>query len=170
VHAYPGRLDRVGAEIGVEVARFQPLASQVTSIAVFIFFAIPYMGNSLALYIGTVICFSPLILDRLHERLPKSSRVAKFIPRGLAKWAYIIFTGIVAGKLLSHWVTDPTESIRLGFLLLPLPLIAIAVLEYFAAEDEEADASTAGRTTEWTWRLAGTAVLVACVYATVAGV
>ncbi|MSY59641.1 MAG: hypothetical protein F2663_04270 [Actinobacteria bacterium] len=170
VHGYPGRLQRVSAHTNVELARYQPIVSQTTSIVVFVFFAMPYMGNSVALYVGTVICFSPILLDRVAHRLPKHPGVAKLIPQGLAKWAYIIFSGIVAGKLLAHWVSDPTQSIRLGFLLLPLPLIAIAVLEYFVADDEDDEESSSRQTSVWMWRLTGTAVVVACVYVTVAGI
>ncbi|HVS84970.1 MAG TPA: fibronectin type III domain-containing protein [Gaiellaceae bacterium] len=168
VHEYPQRLEAVRFEGEFESGLVQTLVSRVFSITLFVFFALPYMGNTWALYVGTVVCFSPILLDPIAHRLPKSRLVGSLLPNGLLKWAYVIFSGLLAAKLLSHWVSDPIESIRLGFLLLPVPFLVMTLLFYFAAEPEGDTARFSSRfAASWAGRLAGLALVLACVYASV---
>jgi hypothetical protein len=119
------------------------------------------------------------------DKLPKSAFVAKWMPAGIAKWAFVIIAGILLSMLLDRAIHDPGQAQAYAFILLPLPILFCWGLELFAKEDDEDDeevsltsgdmdadtpAQEEGRfPMTWPLRLAGAPVLGLCVYLILSG-
>ena len=142
-HHYPDRLQAVAHEGGLESGNLQVGLSLVIQVALFIFIARAFMKWDWPLFAGTLVFYLPLVPWLFVDRLPKSSRVAKWMPLGLAKWSLVIVTGVLLSWMLEHLVHDPAQAEAFGFIFLPLPILICWGLELFALEEEEEEAAEA---------------------------
>jgi hypothetical protein len=195
-HHYPDRLQAVAHEGDLESGNLQVGLSLVIQVALFIFIARAFMKWDWPLFAGTLLFYLPLVPWLFVDRLPKSSRVAKWMPLGLAKWSFVIVTGVLLSWMLDHLVHDPAQAEAFGFIFLPLPILVCWGLELFVPEEEEeeeaAHAAVALHGTEaaehahvhthhpeeeegrfpMTWRLrfAGVPVLLLCTWLVLGGI
>jgi hypothetical protein len=170
-HLYPERLEAVEAQGEMEPPRLQETISLGIQMGVLAWISSSFMGLGWALWIGTFFFFLPLIPWLFIEKVPYNRFVAKWMPAGLAKWAFIIVTGVLLSRLLDAVITDETQSLNWGFILLPLPLLFCWALELLAEneeeeeDDEESEDEDEGRfPMTWPLRLTGVAVTGVCVY------
>jgi hypothetical protein len=136
-HHFPGRLASVRHEGKLESGKLQRVVSLVAQVVVFDFVASAILGGSWVLVAGTVIFFTPHVLELFEHRLPKSRTVAKWKPNGIITWALIISVGVVLGELLKHTVHSGHLVEEIGFIVLPIPVLTLWTIELFEAEDAE---------------------------------
>jgi len=142
-HHYPDRLEAVAHEGDLESGNLQVGLSLVIQVALFIFIARAFMTWGWPLFAGTLVFYMPLVPCLFVDRLPKSSRVAKWMPLGLAKWSFVIVAGVLLSWVLEHLVHDPAQAEAFGFIFLPLPILVCWGLELFVPEDEEEEVEEA---------------------------
>jgi hypothetical protein len=138
-HHFPGRLAAVRHEGRLESGRLQKLVSLVAQIVVFVFVSSAILGASWALYVGTVVFFTPVVLGFFEERFPKSDVVARWKPNGILTWTLIICTGVLLGELIKHTIHNDHLVEQVGFILLPVPVLIFWSIELF--EEKEKDES-----------------------------
>jgi hypothetical protein len=130
----------------------QMAVSLVVQMAAFWFVSAGSLGASWTLGIGEGVFFAPLVAWLWVDHIPKNAWLGQHAARGVAKWSIIIAAGTVLVAVLGHG----TESVQLGFVLLPLPILVFWTLELF--EDEGAPATVLN----WRRRLAGLMLVALC--------
>jgi hypothetical protein len=183
-HHYPRRLAAVHHVGELESGTLQVGLSLIIQIAVFIFIAVAFLGTTGALYVGAAVFFAPLIPWLFAERIPKSRLVTEWSPRGLVKWSLVIVAGLLLAQLLEHLVTNGTQLTRIGFILLPLPILICWSLELFDDEPctenlpvgattfpspttASANSRGASGRHQWLWRIGGLPLLAMAVWVVV---
>lgn len=136
-HAYPGRLARVSHQGELESPNLQVGLSLIVQIALFVFIALPFMGWTWALWVGTAIFFSPLVPWLFADRIPKSDFITKWKPRNLVNWTLIILASAGLTKLLSVLIHSQRLLVQIGFFVLSLPVVGSWALELFEKEEDE---------------------------------
>jgi len=137
VHYFPLRLSAVRHEGPLESGSVQKVISFVAQIVVFVFVAVAFLGATWALYVGTIVFFIPLFLDFFDQRFPKSRAIARWKPNGILTWTLIICAGLLLGELLNHTVHNGHLVEEIGFIVLPLPVLAFWTIELFEEKEEE---------------------------------
>jgi hypothetical protein len=136
-HFFPGRLAAVRHEGRLNSGRLQKFASLIAQIVIFIFIAVAILGASWALFVGTAIFFTPLVLELFEHRMPKSRAVARWKPNVILTWTLIICVGVLLGELLKHTIHQGRLVEQIGFILLPVPVLAFWMLELFEEHEED---------------------------------
>jgi hypothetical protein len=109
----------------------------VIQIALFIFISIAFLGSTWGLYVGAAVFFSPLVPWLFADKIPKSSFVTRWKPKGLVNWTWIIVAGVLLSRLLEHLIHGARALEVAGFILLPLPVLISWALELFEEEETE---------------------------------
>ena len=135
-HHYPRRLAAVHHVGELDSGSLQVGLSLVVQIAVFVFVATAFLGVNWALYAGTAVFFTPLVPWLFADRIPKSRLVTTWMPRGVAKWSFVIVAGLALASLLKTVVTGDVQLVRVGFVLLALPIVICWSLELFEEESD----------------------------------
>jgi hypothetical protein len=134
-------------------SRAQMGISLVVQMAAFWFVSAGSLGASWTLGIGEGVFFAPLVAWLWVDHIPKNAWLGQHAARGVAKWSIVIAAGTVLASVLGHG----TEGVQLGFVLLPLPILAFWSLELF--EDDGATAAALN----WRRRVAGLVLVALCV-------
>jgi len=140
-HHFPGRLAAVRHEGRLESGRLQKLVSLLAQIAVFVFVSSAILGSSWALYVGTAVFFTPVVLGFFEERFPKSQIVAKWKPNGILTWTLIISIGVLLGELIKHTIHNDHLVEQVGFIVLPIPVLIFWTIELFEEKEKDEEES-----------------------------
>jgi len=136
-HHFPGRLASVRHEGKLESGKIQKALSLVAQVVVFDFVASAILGVSWILILGTVVFFTPHVLELFEHRIPKSHAIAKWKPNGIITWTLIISAGVLLGELLKHTVHNGHLVEEIGFIILPIPVLTFWTLELFEVKEQE---------------------------------
>ncbi|SDI76882.1 hypothetical protein SAMN05444157_0069 [Frankineae bacterium MT45] len=150
---YPLRLAEVAPpKVGFPSTRQQHI-SNILKTAVFVFFAIAYLGNVWELWVGAALFLIPSIIGTYQGRLPNLPRLVRWLPGGVIKTVLMLCVGKWTATLLASHLSNPQQMVPLGFVLLGLPGLLLT-LGGFLGRD--------GRTwnLNWAHRIGGIAVVV----------
>lgn len=136
-HHFPGRLAAVRHEGRLESGGLQRLVSLLAQVVVFVFIASAIIGASWALYVGTIVFFTPVVLGFFEDRFPKSEVVSKWKPNGIVTWTLIICAGVLLGELVKHTIHDDQLVEQVGFIILPVPVLIFWTIGLFERKDSE---------------------------------
>jgi hypothetical protein len=151
-HFYPQRLALVApAKIGYPSPR-QQITSAVVKTAIFVFFAIAYLGNVWELWVGAALFLVPSIVATFQFRLPNLPRLVRFMPSGVTKIVLMLIVGKLFATFVHHEVSSPATFISVGFVVLGLPSLALGALGFFARDGETFPLN-------WWWRFSGVGVV-----------
>ena len=140
----------------------QLLISTTLRAATFAFIAEALIGNCWQLYAGALIFVMPNLLTLIQNRLPNSTTLYHIMPQGLANLALSLWIGAESLLLLTAIFGETPDLARIGFILLPLPSLAMSVLKLFGRKGKEGEARFyAHPRMVWFYRLGGIAVLYA---------
>jgi hypothetical protein len=159
---YPQRLHAVEKPGSLpEPHRVVALGGALFRIVVFGLLASVFLGSCWELWAGIAFVGVWQLLAPFEDALPKSSRLGRVLPRGLAKVLVMMLVCIV----VKEWATDGLEgleSIRSSFVAMAVVPSFLIGAGMFAHEPEPM---------RWNWpgQLAGAAVFVACVVLTLTG-
>ena len=136
-HFYPRRIGAVKHEGELASSSRQVAFSLLAQIAVFLFIAIAFLGSTWALYVGAILFFTPLAGWLIADKLPKSSSLEKWRPKGVLMWTLIIVVGILLSRLLDHVIPNGHLVEEVGFVILPLPVLVFWTLELFEGSENK---------------------------------
>lgn len=101
--------------------------------AVFAFLAEPFIGNSIQLWLGTLLFLLPKVVAfTVSGKLPKSKVIHKALPKGALKIVIMVFVGTLFGSWVQSLFQDPTEFLRWGFVILGIPGLILQFANFFA--------------------------------------
>jgi hypothetical protein len=115
------------------------------------------------LWTGAFILFFPGVLGLLLPNLPKSRILTQLIPGGLAALLMATLLTGWSGDAVSAWYANTDLYGPMSFLLVPLPVIAVAIVGMFAAGGDKWYMT---RYLKWIYYVGGIVVFSATVWVT----
>jgi hypothetical protein len=160
---FPGRLDAINPTEVSGPGMAQQWISLVFKYVVLTVMIGDMVGWGWWLWTGALVMFIPGIMGMTLPELPKSKILTQLIPGGLA--------ALLLATLLSGWSGDIVGAIfansdmygPLSFLLVPLPVIIVAIVGMFADGGEKWYIE---RGLKWVYVVGGIGVFVSTVWAT----
>jgi hypothetical protein len=149
----PSRLKEFSVDSLPDASKIQVVISSFLRTAAYIFVASVFIGNNWALWVGGAIYLIPKLVALVDDALPNFSIIHRYMPRGILKVVFMLFVARWWGDVLGSRVTDPEQMIKLGFVLLGVPGIALTVLGWFARSSRPWPST-------WFTRISGLIVLV----------
>jgi hypothetical protein len=133
----PRRLRTVEVEEFRKVVPMQPYVSLSTRTALFLFIAVPFIGNNWALWLGGAMFLAPKVLGKFANRLPNFAYLHRYLPRNLFRVVVMLFISMWWGVLVNNRYGESPNVILYAFVLLSIPGIALGVADWFARESKE---------------------------------
>ena len=158
---YPVRLNSVSVKLPEPDVRQKAIGSALKTL-IFISLAAPFVGVNLQLLLGALIFLFPLVADLTFAgRIPKFEIMHRFVLRGTFKVVMLVFIGAMFGSYMQGLFESPKDFLKWSFVLLTIPGLIIAVLEWFAKEPKvDWKESNQGR---WIYRVASVIIFVLAV-------
>ena len=158
---YPVRLNSVSVKLPEPDVKQKAIGSALKTL-IFISLAAPFVGVNLQLLLGALIFLFPLIADLTFAgRIPKFEIMHRFVLRGTFKVVMLVFIGAMFGSYMQGLFQSPKDFLKWSFVLLTIPGLIIAVLEWFAKEPKvDWKESNQGR---WIYRVASVLIFVLAV-------
>jgi hypothetical protein len=158
---YPVRLNSVSVRLPEPDVRQKAIGSALKTL-IFISLAAPFVGVNLQLLLGALIFLFPLIADlTFAERIPKFEIMHRFVLRGTFKVVMLVFIGAMFGSYMQGLFQSPKDFLKWSFVLLTIPGLIIAILEWFAKEPKvDWKVSNQGR---WIYRVTSVIIFVLAV-------
>lgn len=129
---FPVRLAKLQPELTMP-SKVQIVITMVFKTIVFAFLAEPFIGNSIQLWMGTLLFLLPKIIAlTVSGKFPKSRMVYKALPKGALKIVIMVFIGTLFGRWVQSFFQDPTEFLRWGFVILGIPGLILQFANFFA--------------------------------------
>lgn len=132
-YLFPARMLAIEPEYR-EQSKGQYVIKIIMQIAVFLLVAEPFLGNSASLWIGLAIFTIPLAVSLFSERLPQSSFIARWIPKGIIEMITMTTAGYLIARVLNWYPQSATGYVLTAFVLLGIPGFILKILPLFAAE------------------------------------
>ncbi|MFM6981625.1 MAG: Ig domain-containing protein [Microbacteriaceae bacterium] len=135
--AFTARLDAVNPTEVSGPGIVQQWVSLAVKYAVLVIMIGDMVGWGWHLWVGAAVIFLPGLLSLTLPELPTFAWITQVMPGGLA--------ALLAATLIGNWSTDSVTAVfgalpnfdELSFVLIPLPVILMAVLGMFASEDDK---------------------------------
>ena len=134
-YLYPARMLEIEPAYKVQSKR-QYMARIAMQILVFLLVAEPFLGNSASLWIGLSIFTIPLLLSLYESRFPKSSRVARWTPKGVIEMITMTTAGYLIARVLNWYPQSATGYVLTAFIFLGIPGFVLKILPLFAGDQE----------------------------------
>jgi hypothetical protein len=134
---YPVRLQAVTAQLQ-DPDQYQKIISLMIKTFIFIMLAVPFVGFTIQMILGTALFVFPSIANMTFaKKLPKFPNIHWLIPKGAFKIVAMVFVGY----LFSNWVqglfSNPQTFLNWSFVILAFPGIFFAVLGWIAKAPEK---------------------------------
>jgi len=131
-YIFPVRLASLQPELTMP-SKVQMIVTIGFKTVVFAFLAEPFIGNSIQLWLGTLLFLLPKVIAlTVSGKLPKSRMIHKALPKGALKIVIMVFVGTLFGRWVQSLFQDPTEFLRWGFVLLGIPGLILQFANFFA--------------------------------------
>ncbi len=138
----------------------QLLVSITLRFGTFAFIAASLIGVSWHLYVGALLFVLPNLLTIVQNRLPNSTTLYHLMPQGLATLALTLWLGALSLVALTAVFGETPELARIGFVLLPLPSLAMSILKLFGRHGKSGEPRFyAHPRMVWFYRVGGLVVL-----------
>lgn len=131
-YIFPARLASLQPELTVP-SKVQMILTIGFKTVVFVFLAEPFIGNSIQLWLGTLLFLLPKVIAlTVSSKLPKSKTIHKALPKGALKIVIMVIIGTLFGRWVQSFFQDPTEFLRWGFVILGIPGLILQFANFFA--------------------------------------
>jgi hypothetical protein len=133
----PNRLDRLNPTEVPPTFAWQPWASLVLKFATLIVMIGGMVGMGWHLWVGAFLIFLPGIIGMVFPSLPSVKWIHEFIPGGIGALAFATLISAWSGQFVNAWLGKSELYGQLSFILIPLPVIMIAIIGMFAKQEEK---------------------------------
>ena len=133
----PNRLDRLNPTEVPPTFAWQPWASLVLKFATLIVMIGGMVGMGWHLWVGAFLIFLPGIIGMVFPSLPSVKWIHEFIPGGIGALAFATLISAWSGQFVNAWLGKSELYGQLSFILIPLPVILIAIIGMFAKQEEK---------------------------------
>lgn len=161
--AFPERLNRINPTEVPGPGLVQQWISMVFKYAVLVIMIGDMVGWGWWLWLGALIMFVPGIIGIIFTELPKSKLLSQIIPGGLAALLLATLLSSWSGEFVGKMLEGSNMSGPFSFLLVPLPVIIVAIIGMFA---DGSDKWYVSRNLKWVYVIGGIGVFCVTVWAT----
>lgn len=133
----PNRLDRLNPTEVPATHNWQPWASLVLKLTTLILMIGGMVGMGWHLWVGAVLIFLPGIIGMIFRELPSVRLIHELIPGGIGALAFATLISAWSGSAVNAWLGKSELYGQLSFILIPLPVILMAILGMFAKPEEK---------------------------------
>jgi hypothetical protein len=133
----PNRLNRLNPTEVLPTFGWQPWASLVLKFATLIVMIGGMVGMGWHLWVGAFLIFLPGIIGMVFPKLPSVKWIHEFIPGGIGALAFATLISAWSGQFVNSWLGKSELYGQLSFILIPLPVILIAIIGMFAKQEEK---------------------------------
>jgi hypothetical protein len=157
VRAYPRRS---GWHSQIRVPNPNPLSKTsglVFKFALWSLIASAMFGFNWQIALGVVLFLAPSVLNIFASRLPNSKLIWKIMPSGLPGMALSLFLASASASGVALLIGSTPEVAKLGFMLMPIPLLIPGVLKEFGRNGGPG-AVRPSRKNKWVYRIGGVVV------------
>jgi hypothetical protein len=133
----PNRLNRINPTEVPGTFAWQPWASLVLKASVLVLMIGGMVGMGWHLWVGTFLIFLPGIIGMVFPELPSFKWIHEFIPGGVGALAFATLISSWSGQIVNALLGKSELYGQLSFILIPLPVILIAIIGMFARQDEK---------------------------------
>jgi hypothetical protein len=134
---YPGRLASVQPAAVPFSGVAQRIAAAFLRTGIFVFVAIAFTGNHWQLWATGLLFLAPQVLSIYEGKFANSTRLYRWLPRGILKTVVMLFVGTALGALVLRLVEHSANAALNAFVLLAAASLALAVLSVFGREGDE---------------------------------
>ena len=153
----PDRLNRINPTEVPGTFAWQPWASLALKATVLILMIGGMVGMGWHLWVGTFLIFLPGIIGMVFPELPSFKWIHEFIPGGVGALAFATLISSWSGQLVNFLLGKSELYGQLSFILIPLPVILIAIIGMFAKQEDKLWQRT---NKKWLYIAGGIAVFV----------
>jgi len=134
---YPVRLQAVTAQLQ-EPDQYQKIISLMIKTFVFIMLAVPFVGFTIQMILGTALFVFPSVANMTFaKKLPKFPNIHWLIPKGAFKIVAMVFVGFIFSNWVQGIFTNPQTFLKWSFVILTLPGIFFTILGWVAQAPEK---------------------------------
>jgi hypothetical protein len=108
------------------------IVASLVQTAIFVFVAIVFIGNNWALWLGAVLFVAPKLVATVASKFPKSPTLDRWLPTGITRAVIMLVVATAWARLLDTSIDDAATMLKVGFVLLGAPGLALTVLGWFA--------------------------------------
>jgi hypothetical protein len=136
---FPARILAVTPQDYPEPSTLRQLLSVTTTVGVYVFVVIAFLGNVWQLWVAAALYAGPLVLGFLADRFPNSPVLWRVLPQGVPFMVVLLWGGVMLAGWVERWLGDTADYARTSFVLLaafPAVLALLALLGREPADGE----------------------------------
>jgi hypothetical protein len=134
---YPVRLQAVTAQLQ-DPDQYQKIISLMIKTFVFIMLAVPFVGFTIQMILGTALFVFPSVANMTFaKKLPKFPNIHWLIPKGAFKIVAMVFVGFIFSNWVQGLFTNPQTFLKWSFVILTFPGIFFTILGWVAQAPEK---------------------------------
>ncbi|MFM5952386.1 MAG: putative Ig domain-containing protein [Micrococcales bacterium] len=133
----PNRLDRINPTEVPETVFWQAWASLILKASVLVLMIGGMVGFGWHLWVGTFLIFLPSLIGMVFPNLPTVKWIHELIPGGVGALAFATLISSWSGQIVNSLLGKSELYGQLSFILIPLPVILIAIIGMFARQEEK---------------------------------
>lgn len=156
---YPERLNFLHPTHIPDSSLNQKLMATAARAVVFVFVAMPFIGNCWQLYVGAAFFIVPNLLGLFGDQLPKAGSLKGYLPSGIPGLALNLFSSMLIVALLAKTLGDSENLGKITFMLLPAFGALLGLLGTFMSGPQDEKWYQKGGK-QWIYRLGGLVFLV----------
>ena len=127
----PWRLKNLNINDLQEPTKVQVVVSSVMRTASFMFVALVFIGNNWALWTGAALYLIQKLVPLVEDSFPNVETIKRLLPRGVLKIVVMFFIARWWSGLLTTNITDPDQMVKVGFVFMGVPGLALTILGWF---------------------------------------
>lgn len=157
---FPQRLDTINPSRMPEAPGLQQAAAIAFSYAVWVFLTGALVGNVWQIYVGSLLFLFPTILGKFQDRFPNVVWLWHILPQGLPGLVFALTVAIATTSLVMEVLGLNPVFAAWNMVLLPLPLLALAVAGMFGRHGRTPDQTRFSQRHPVVFRLGGVVVFL----------
>jgi hypothetical protein len=139
VRYVPTRLNRIHPTEVPDSSVLQKIFAITVRASVFMFVSVAFIGFEWYLFAGTLLFVIPSLIALKSDRFPNYPILYQIIPSGIPGLIFSLVVGASTVKIINSFVGDDPKLAKLAFVLVPLPLLTVAILSMFGREPKSND-------------------------------
>jgi hypothetical protein len=136
VRWYPDRLAAVQPVSVPTPGAAQRIGAVFLKTALLLFVVVAFVGVHWQLWVGGLLFLLPLLLAIFEGRLPNSTLLHRWRPRGIVKVVVMLLAGLAIAGLMARSTEHSANPTLNAFVLLAIPGVIVAGIEMFGREGE----------------------------------
>ena len=158
---FPARLDTLHPTDVDDADPAQKWVSVGFRLSIFIFVTAALMGNVWQVWVGSALFILPTIIGFYSDKFKNYPWIWRMLPTGIPGLAFTLVVASVTTSIVGGWFGTSPDLALWSFALLPVPMLALAVLGMIGREGNEGEIRWIRRPGfKWVYRIGGIVMLL----------